>query len=373
MKTVNRRIKVLQLLEWFERGGGLEAIVGEIACGLNKQKYDVEIWSITRTGTLVDEYKAKGIPVRVLNISTYHNPFNFLKLAWLLKEARVDIIHTHTYFTATIGRVAGWMAGVRTMVHHVHSTYWRYSFVNVCVERVLSRWTSKIICVSQAVKKFVVDDERINEAKTIVIPNGIAKKNLSIDKETFRNSLGIKKDDCVIICVASLFKNKGHGVLLEAVERLAGDHQNLKVLIVGEGDREDALKKQTAFLKIEEKVFFLGVRGDVPELLFISDIFVLCSLEREGMPVSILEAMAYGLPVVASAVGGIPEIVKDRSNGCLVSVNNPLQLAQCLDELIRNSHMRKSLGLAGQELYERRFTRETMLSAIEYVYEECLT
>ncbi|MBL8013665.1 MAG: glycosyltransferase [Candidatus Omnitrophica bacterium] len=367
-----QRIKVIQLIEWFERGGGIEQITGEIVCGINPDRFDVEIWCVARPGSLVEVYRQKGFKVRVLNIRTYHNIFNIMKLVRLFREVKPDIIHSHMYFAATIGRVAGKWAGVPCMINHVHSTYWHYSKFNLWIERFLSRWTRKIVCVSEIVRDFVVNYERIDSSKTMIVHNGIGKEDEHFDKRLFKESLQIPSNHSVIICVASLLHNKGHHILLESLSILKSRHVPFTCLIVGGGPEEQKLKDRAQKLGLVEEVLFLGTRHDVSKLLSIADVFVLVSLEREGLPVSILEAMAYGVCVVASQVGGIVEILKNGQNGILIPPYDPDVLAHYLVELINDPQHRERLVKAALQTYQEEFSREKMVDRLENLYEECL-
>ena len=363
------KLKVLQLLEWFDLGGGLETITGEIALGLDRNQFDVEIWCIARGGKLVEEFRKKGITVRVLDINTYFNPLNILKLALLFRQVKPDIIHTHVYFASTIGRVAARLAGVPICINHVHSMYWHYSKINLLIEKFLSLCTDKIICVSQVVKDFVIRHERIAEIKTVVIKNGITQ--ISGQTPGQRESFGVEKKDILIVCVASLLGNKGHEILLQALVLLRKTIPEIKCLIVGEGLMEGGLKKQATELKLDKHVRFLGVRNDVPSILKACDIFVLPSLYREGLPVSILEAMAYGLPVVASRVGGVPEVITDHVNGLLVSPANAPELAQSLLRLILDPDLRKRLSEQAHNDFTEKFEAKVMIRQIEQLYLQC--
>ncbi len=356
------KAKVVHLLEWFELGGGLEKVAGEIVSGLDSQRFDAEIWCVDRGGKLVDEYRAQGIVVRVLGISSYHNIFNILKLARLLKEARVDILHTHVYFAATIGRVAAKMAGVKVCINHVHSTYWHYSRINLCVEWVLAQFTDRILCVSGNVRDFVVGHEHIDGRKTLIVHNGITRR------QTRPRVTAVP----VVISVGSLLPNKGHEVLLLAMSLLHKRYPSIICRIVGEGPLDGKLKKIVDEEGLGHCVEFLGVRADVPDLLADSDIFVLPSVEREGLPVSVMEAMAYGPAVIASKVGGVPELIQDGINGVLVPARDVSALAASIEGLIMDTAKRQRLSSRATNDFNGHFDARVMVSSIEQVYEECL-
>lgn len=360
------------LVESFERGGGLERVTGEIARGLSRKHYAPEIWCVARGGGLVDEYRRMNIPVRVLEIVTYHNPVNILKLVWLFHRHKPDIVHTQVYYAATIGRIAAWLAGVPVVIHHVHSTYRQYTKRNMWIDRVLSRITDRVICVSEAVRQFVVKDEGIELKRTAVIPNGISREDVCIPRQAFRSRMQVSEDVTVITTVASLLENKGHADVLEAVALLVSRYPQLRYWIVGQGPEELELKKVVARLGLLPYVRFWGLRSDVADILTASDIFVLASRDREGQGVAILQAMAYGVPVVATDVGGIPEVVQHGQNGRLVKPRDPRGLADALLGLMHDRETRVRLSHAGRETFEELFDARHMIQRLERVYEECV-
>jgi L-malate glycosyltransferase len=365
------KVRVFHILEWFEIGGGMEKIAAEIACGLDRDKYDVEVWCVHRGGRFVDLVQQKEIPVRVLNIATYHNPLNILRLAKAFRAAKPDIIHTHGYFAATIGRIAARIAGVPICINHVHSAYWEYTSRNLFIERLLSRVTRKVICVSDHVRDFVVNHEKIDPSRVEVIYNGISFPDIP-PREPARQAFNVTEGDIIITAVASLFENKGHKVLLKALSLLSDQCKDFKCWIIGEGPMEKELKELTQQLNLGDKVFFWGVREDVGRFLSASDIFVLASIQREGLPVSVLEAWAYQVPVIATRVGGVPEMIEDQVNGLLIAPNDPVTLAVAINGLIVDRPKRLQFAQAGVRKFKERFDVQLMITRIENLYQECL-
>lgn len=366
-----KKYKVIHLLEWFDISGGLERVTLEIACGLDKDKYDVEIWCVDRGGKLVEVAQQKKIPVRILNIASYYNPLNILKLAMAFRKAKPDIIHTHVYFAATIARIAATIAGVPVCINHVHSTYWQYTSQNLFIERLLSRVTKKIICVSNNVRDFVINHEKIDPSKVEVIYNGISSVNI-LSRQDERQAFKAAEGEVIITSVASLFENKGHKVLLKALSLLPDQCKNFKCWMVGEGPMEKELKELTQQLDLASQVVFWGVREDVGRFLSASDIFILASIHREGMPISVLEAMSVQVPVIASKVGGLPEIIDDQKNGLLVPPDDPACLARAIEGLILSSDLRRQYAKEASIKFEGYFCAKLMVERIENLYQECL-
>ncbi len=359
-----RKYKVIHLVEHCDLAGGLETVVCEIVLGLDKEKFDVQLWCLARGGYLAEEVRKNGVTVRVLGIRTYHNPLNIFKLARLFKEAKPDILHSHIYFASTLGRIAAFLAGVKICLVHVHSSYWHYSKRNVFIERLLSLMTSKIICVSKSVQSFVVGHEKIDAPKTVVVYNGISRRQVAKPPVA---------EGIILTVVAFLTERKGHKYLFEAIALLKDKHPSIKCWIVGDGQMASQLHELAKQLAIADKMVFWGARSDVPEILSASQLFVLPSIAMEGLPVSIIEAMAYGVAVVASRMGGIVEIIEDGHNGCLVAPHDSQQLADTIDRLIRDPEKRRLMALAAGKTFEQKFSARAMIAQIEEIYTQCVT
>jgi glycosyltransferase involved in cell wall biosynthesis len=362
------RIKVLHLVEDF-KVGGLERVVETIYNGLDRSLYEPHIGCIAAGGDLADLFLREGRTLRILGLRSYHNPANILRLACFIRQGGFHIVHTHAYFAGTMGRIAALMAGTPIILHHVHTTYWDFKARNVLIERMLSTISARIICCSDFVRDFVVCEEGISAGKAITIYNGVNDDptGCGIPKE---RGYGEK---CVrITVVASLVENKGHAVLLTAFHHLAMLNPNLELWIVGDGPLRQNLEQQTDVLGIGNRVSFLGQRDNVPRLLACSDIVVLPSLYREGLSLSIIEAMSRARPVVATSVGGNKELVADGVNGFVAIPRDAADLEAKLRILISDEDLRKTMGLAGRRRYEERFSSAIMIRQIEALYHSLL-
>lgn len=366
---MKRKIKVLHLVSHLDSIGGMETIVAKIAAHLNRDQFETEIWCISKGGRLADELKSQGLSIRVLGINTYHNPLNIIKLAWLFRRAHADIIHTHIYFTSTIGRLAGKLAGVKVLISHVHSMYWHYSFRNLLIERILSKMTRRIICVSDHVKDFVINHEKINPLKVKVVYNGVLRQD-GLSRGESRELFAVKDSEIIITIVANLLEGKGHKVLLNALSLVLKQHHDLKCWIVGEGPLDSNLKAYAKQLNIESNVKFWGSRKDVPQILTASDIFVLPSIQREGLSIAAIEAMAYHVPVILSDTGGLSELIDHQKNGLLVASGDVIDLSKAMEELITNPEKRAFFAKEAAKKYEQCFHLKEMILKIEKIYKE---
>jgi L-malate glycosyltransferase len=366
--------KILHIVEDL-KVGGLEKILASIVLALDKTKYDVQVWCLARGGDIAQELIEKGISVRILKMESYYNPLNIVRLGLAMNRERFQLIHTHGYFAGTFGRLAAILARLPVIIAHVHGTDYDYSKRNLMIERFLSYFTDRIICISHAVERFITVNEGIRSEKTCLIYNAVATPDYFLNdhlRKEVRASLGLDVEAIVIAIVASLTANKGHGILLTAFKEAFRSHPSIRLLIVGDGPLRKQLEMATRQLMMDQAVVFTGIRQDVFSLLQTSDIFVLPSQDREGLGVALIEAMAVGLPVIGTNLGGIPEVIEDGENGFLVSPRNPEQLAEALKKLVNDQTLRTGMGLRGRQMYEEKFTLPRMIRQIETLYDHFL-
>jgi glycosyltransferase involved in cell wall biosynthesis len=239
------------------------------------------------------------------------------------------------------------------------------------IERwLIARWSTAFVAVSEAGLRSMVELERIPRRDVVLLRNGIEPLQPG-DPEKVRRELGIAADQPVILSIGSLRSEKAYEVLIDATARFRGSLPNPRVLIAGEGPERGRLEALIADLGLSETVTLLGVRSDVPDLLAAADLAVCCS-DFEGGPLSVMEYMGAGLPVVATRVGGIPELVRDGKNGILVPPRDPGGLAQAVIELLSDAERRRRMGQAGKSLREREYGGDVFISRLEALYERLL-
>jgi glycosyltransferase involved in cell wall biosynthesis len=361
-------IKIVHVVEDLKIGG-IERIIEHIALFLNARRFEIDVLCLSEGGAIADKLVTHKKNVTILNITNFHNPFSVLKVATWLKRKKIDIVHTHGYPAGVLGRVASFFAGVPCIFHHVHSTYFNLHKRNHLIERFLGRFTQKVICCSESVKRYVLEQENIPEDKLIVIYNGIPEpKTLKASEvKGLRKSLDIPRKSKVIGCVASLTQHKGHRYLLEALQTIDDTY----LLLIGDGPLRRKLADKASTLNIDSRVIFAGSQIEATLYMHIMDIVVLSSAEREGLGISLIEAMALSKPVVATNIGGIPEVVDDGRTGILVSPRDSDALANALRKLLTSAELMRDLGLQGRERYIEMFTLNNMLRRIEELYEGC--
>jgi glycosyltransferase involved in cell wall biosynthesis len=231
--------------------------------------------------------------------------------------------------------------------------------------------SSRIITVSEELNLFLNDLLKLqDDSKIVTLYNGISLDRYQPSESTaaVRKKFDLPHDTAVIGTVGSMIKVKGINYLLEAVAILKEEHPNLRLLIAGEGNQMDKLIAQSHDLGLTDEVRFLGFRNDVPDILDALDVYV-CSSLSEGHSLSILEAMAMGKPIVATDVGGNPELVIPEANGILVAPQNPEAIAEAVSGLLEDRSRMMSMGEQSRRMVQQRFSLERMVSDYMDIYE----
>lgn len=322
------------------------------------KEYDREI--ITPTfccfapkGEIGIEIEKLGIDLVALNRSRYNkfSPGILMDLYKLVKKKNIHIIRTHRYRANLYGRLAAWFAGSPVIIASVHDNYRTDRRLGRrIINRILSKITDRMVAVSEAIKNDIIKYDNIEPSKILVIPNGIDTKKFDPERKfiNVREELSIKTDDIVVGFIGRLVPAKGLEYLIDAVLHLKDKYKKLKLIIIGNGSIINDLKDNTRKNKVHKHVIFTGERRDIPDILSCIDIFVMPSV-AEGLPNALLEAMAMGKPVVATKVGGIPEVIQNGINGLLVPPHDAGSLAEAIISLIDNDNLAKKIGQASRE------------------------
>jgi len=293
-----------------------------------------------------------------------------------LVAVKADVVHNHMYRAEVVGTQAAWevaAVGRRRplVVGTVHSSRVRSPEDRDLVRRLTPRM-DHLIAVSRAIVRKIEGEGRVGAPISLVY-NGVDLQRYEEPQVccTLHGEYPIPVDAPIVGVVARLEPEKGHPTLLEAWPAVLGAVPNAHLLIVGEGTERDSLEAQAASLGIGESVIFTGRRDDVPAVTAALDVAVLPSY-REAQGLSILEAMALSRPVVASAVGGIPEMIEHGRTGLLVPPRNPKVLADSIVRLLTDHPLADTLGRAGKDLVHERFCVELMVRAVETIYDEAV-
>ncbi len=291
-----------------------------------------------------------------------------IRLRRLFRKWRPHILHTHAWGTLCEGIIGAKLARVPVVIHGEHGTI-QHDGRNIYIQRLFWGLTHQILSVSKAHKESLTKTIGYSPRKIKVILNGVDTERFSCKRrnEGLRNSLRIAEKDVVIGTVGRLVPVKNQKMLIKAFAPLARRYSNLKLILAGDGPLKNELSQLAVSLGVSSRVMLLGRRSDIPEILQSMDIFVLTSIS-EGMSNTILEAMSSWLPVVASNVGGNPELVANNLTGFLFPSNNINALADALKILIEDSVRRKEMGAAGRKIIETEFSLKTMVKNYEKMY-----
>jgi len=302
------------------------------------------------------------------------------QLIRLFLQEQPALVHTHTSKAGVLGRVAAWIARVPVIVHtpHGHVFYGHFgpfrSWLFLQIERVLGAITHRLIALTDAERQDHLDRSVGKADQFAVVPSGIDRERYWQARAQGKQQpdwLGCPPDALVVGSVGWLTDIKGHEYLIEAIAKLKHEFPTLHLVIIGSGDRHDALLQQAELAGLRDAVHLLGHRDNVETCLAGMDLFVLPSL-NEGMGRALIEAMAAGLPVIASRVGGIPSIIAHERNGLLVPPGDVGALAEALHRLLDRPEWARQLGLAASCTIDSRYGSVSMVRAIESIFAEAI-
>ena len=371
MTRTDRPIKLAQVVYALCLGGS-EVLAWRLARSLNSTgRYACSLYGIARGGPLAELLAADGIPSYAYARRSGVDLRLIGRLAWQLRRRGVQVVHTHHLGQLLCGGLAAKLAGAK-LVHTEHDSHSLMKPRTQRLFRLLSRFADSITAVSEPVTQFLRDQIGIPSAKLQTIPNGVLVEVFQDAAGLARVGFGWTEQDVVFGCIARLEAEKGHEILLTAFHKLQCRFSHAKLLIVGDGSLRTALRGQAQALGLDGAVQFLGARDDIPTLLATCDVFVLPSL-KEGVPLSILEAMAAGKAVVASAVGSIPHIVSHEETGVLVSPGDAQALEYALASLVNDDATRTNLGRRGQAFVSEHYHFHRTVHAYRKVYEHDLS
>ncbi len=363
--------------------GGAEIQMFLLAKFLDKNKFQpiLACSNFPQLNRWCENFEKEGIKVIRLKVKHKHDPRHYFQLRKIIKEEKIDILHLHVWNPASCRY--GFLAGKSRKIPIIITEHdpFEISKFKTWFKSYTLESVKKIIAISDSSKN---DLEKLYPAfkkKIEVIHNGIDtvwwhSQNLRFTEDDLEdikeNLFEAKKDTLIITSIAALHERKGLKYLIQAISNLVKEFPNIKLVIVGQGPQEKELKELIKELKIENHIKLLGQQKETPKILKSTDIFVLPS-KREAFGLVNLEAMITGMPIVASKVGGIQEVVKDGETGILIEPKISDVLARALKLLIESPEKRVSMAAAGQKRVQEFFTAGKMAKEYEKEYEEIST
>lgn len=359
--------------------GGAEVLAAGLARELSDRYRFVFACLDDEVGVLGEEFAARGVPMKVFYRQPGIDWKCSFRLAAFFREHRVQIVHAHQYtpfFQSLLARLAYRRPPIVFTEHGRHYPDSRSS-KRVVVNRALLRSDDRLIGVGESVRQALVDNEGLPEGRTETIYNGVPLENFLTVKgddglrSDVRAELGIAAHEFAIVQVARLNALKDHATAIRTLKRLRNDDVPAKLILVGDGEERPALEQFVSDQQLTESVVFLGARSDIPRLLAAADVFLLSSIS-EGIPLTLIEAMGAGIPIVSTGVGGIPEIIEHGVSGFLAPARDDETLATHLQTLWRNPEQRTALAENGCRRAVEQFSLGQMHRQYVDVYEQVL-
>lgn len=354
---------------------GAEKLVYDIVERMEKTRFKVFICSIGSKNDLIEKrlrvnLHSQGVTTLTVNkVPNKQRVQCILKLVNLIRQNNIDIIHTHCSSPDFYGRIAAFISRVPQVYSTIHSTVGYSSGI----EKILSSITSKYVAISRQVEDYALNDIGISKNKLKVIYNGVdtSFRVGNVRKETKLKELGLSGDRTIITAVGRITEAKGYFYLIQAAKTIVSKFPKVHFLIVGDKESEhelvNDLKKLVIKNNLEKNITFTGVRQDVPEILAITDIFVSSSV-WEGLALVSLEAMAAGLPVVATDVGSIREVVNDKINGLIIPPRDIEGLCKSIEFMLKHPDQAWWMGKCGKEVVEANFSIDNTVYGYESLY-----
>jgi glycosyltransferase involved in cell wall biosynthesis len=369
-------MRIFHMVNSLDMGGSEHQMV-EVASRQKVRGYQVIVGCLSSKGSLIENLRQSEISVIEFNpkgaLFRPHGIFQLLRLTWFFVRHPFDVVQVHDLYSTLLGVPAAWLARVPVILscRRDLSHWWWYTPRRRRFLRHVQNRSTYVIANSQAVRDFLVERDGFDPNLIRVIRNGVDLERFTTVRPDRRRLFPhLEAQSRLIAVVANMnVETKGHADLIRAAAEVSQKFHDAKFLLIGDGAERIRLEAMTAELGLSKTVLFLGLRTDVPNILACCDLFVLPSW-AEGLPNSVLEAMAAGLPVVATRVGGIPEIIDDGENGLLVAPRDSHALAVAILQLLGNEGLAKQLARSAQERAYAQFNFERLLSELDSLYLE---
>jgi len=371
------KLRMMEMIDKPSLGGGQTALL-LLAENLDRNLFEVFVCS-DGEGPLAEAVRRSGISFVSAPLNKKLNFRSRREIASLLRELKIDILHTHGGVAGLHGRIAARLAGTPAIVHTLHGIHYLHyrnpllRRLYVLLERRYSRFTDRLVLVCQSDLRRARRYRLAPEGKMTVILNGLDVRPMAkaADLARRRSELGWTPGRPVVGTIARLHRQKGISHLLQASRRILKAVPETRIVVVGDGPQSDRMRRDALRLGLGERCLFLGAREDATALLALFDIFVLPSL-WEGLPFVLVEAAALGKPIVATAVDGVPEILEEGQTGLLVPPGDSEALANAVIRLLRDKDEAGRLAEKARSLVPPRFPLRRMVERTQNLYLELL-
>lgn len=374
VRRVGPPIKVVHLATRLTLAG-VGNVVASLVRGLPPPEYRPTVWCLEEADVVGQNLLAEGYQVVEFRKTRRRDFALFFRLAARARRERVDIFHCHDELSWFYGAIGAWLAGGPRIVVTVHGRRFDTSRRHLFEQKILTRISAAIIGVSSSLRQQVIDEIGISPDKVAVIHNGIpveALKTQAEQRRRTRKSIGIPEDAIVLGCVGRLDPVKNLDLLIEACAEALRVVPKLEIIMAGEGPSREHLAQKAVAVGLGGRVHLLGLRKNVSDLLSATDLYV-CASDREGISLSILEAMAAERAVIATAVGGNLELIEHDETGLLIRKGDRQALAQAILSLSLDAQARQRLGQNARRKVEANFSLNRMLLDYDCLYQSMMT
>lgn len=374
-----RRLRVLQIIDMLGPGGA-EMLLHTLASSIDSQRFDLHVCGLRpdHPYDLAPQIRAMGIPVIGFNQRNSYDIPTLIQIVRYIRRHKIDIIHTHLLASDIMGRVAGFLTRtpVVSTVHNSREDFDHEPARRRWMEKWSAHlWTRRLIVVSESLREEIAEWYGLPPGRFVAIANGVDtvrfRPRPELDRNAIKRSLlgaGAEPvEGPLVLNVARLVPQKGLSYLVQAARQVLDACPDVRFALVGQGEHKEDLARQIAELDLEGRVVLAGVRSDIPELLAASDVFVLSSL-WEGLPISLLEAMSSGCPVVATEVGGVGRVVESGNTGLLVPSEDPDALASALLRCLNDPAEAQVRADAARQWVHRHYGMEAWVRELERLY-----
>ncbi len=349
--------------------GGQEARTVLEAEHLGRRGHRVRIAGPSNSG-IGREARRRGIPFIPIPMRSVMDLNGWFRLHRLLRRERPAILHTHSSKDSWLAGLAGKRTGVPVLIRTRHVS------IPVHAHRLnpVYRIPDRIIVTASATRDHLVRQYGLEPERVVTLPTGVDLDRFGphVSGRPFREEFGLDERTPLVGIVAQLRGSKGHDTFIEAARLLSGENPDTRFLVVGDGLWRNIVREKVDREGMTDRVRLTGYREDIPAVMAALDVLVMASIRTDGIPQAGLQAMATGLPLVGTDVGGIPEIVRDGETGLLVPPGDAPALADAVGRLIADKALRNRLGATGLERVRERYSLEGMLDALERLYEDRL-
>lgn len=366
----SRRIKILFIITGLKLGGA-EILLLNLVKNINREIFDCSVLYLKGKPDIEEEFQT--LQINVFNNSKYSifNPFKYIDIYNKIKENNIEIIHSHLIQSNLLARIIGRLAGVKSIINSEHNTSnWKSNnFFLFSFYKYTLRYVDIIHCISNSVKEHMLKFINNGNSKIRLIYNGIEIEKFKSKQVGAKKLLSLEKSFPIIGSISRFDKRKGIEYLIKSVALLKTKYENIKLILIGDGEEKETLLRLVKKLEIEEQVIIIGKTFNIQKYLSVFDVFVLPSLQ-EGLSIAIIEAMASKIPVIASNVDGIPEVISHNDDGILISPKNETEISQAVIKLLEDEKLKDTLVNNAYEKVVSKFDIKKIVKEFESLYME---